>query len=75
MEILWVNFCAISFLVLHGPGIESEHCIFESIEGNVTIHPIAEENSVNGTKVKKSLRLSQGKKIVQTIFNNLLLIS
>lgn len=47
-------------IVLRGPGVESEHCILESIEGNVTIHPIAEENYVNGNKVRKSLRLSQG---------------
>ena len=49
-----------SFSVLRGPGIESEHCIFESIEGHVTIHPVAPECSVNGTMVRKPLRLSQG---------------
>uniref|UniRef100_T2M7P5 Kinesin-like protein KIF16B n=1 Tax=Hydra vulgaris TaxID=6087 RepID=T2M7P5_HYDVU len=47
-------------IVLRGPGVEPQHCILESIEGNVTIHPIAEENYVNGKKVTKPLRLTQG---------------
>eukprot|EP00112_Aurelia_sp_Birch-Aquarium-sp1_P000611 Seg1058.2 transcript_id=Seg1058.2/GoldUCD/mRNA.D3Y31 product="Kinesin-like protein KIF16B" protein_id=Seg1058.2/GoldUCD/D3Y31 len=47
-------------IVLHGPGIESQHCILESIEGNVTLHPIADECYINGTKIKKVTRLSQG---------------
>jgi len=47
-------------IVLRGPGIEAEHCILESIEGNVVLHPLAEENHVNGTKIKKPLRLTQG---------------
>ena len=47
-------------LVLRGPGIESEHCLLESIEGTVTLHPIAVECSVNGKTVTKPLRLSQG---------------
>lgn len=56
------------FLVLRGPGIESEHCILESIEGTVTLHPIAEENCVNGKKIKKPLRLSQGKSCYLVFF-------
>ena len=48
------------FSVLRGPGIESEHCILESIEGHVTLHPLAEECCVNGNKMKKSIRLTQG---------------
>lgn len=47
-------------IVLRGPGIESEHCILESIECLVTLHPIAEECYVNGKQVVKPLRLSQG---------------
>jgi kinesin family protein 16B len=47
-------------IVLRGPGIEAEHCILESIEGSVTLQPIAEECYVNGNLLKKSVRLSQG---------------
>ena len=54
------NIKYIFLAVLHGPGIESQHCVLESIEGNVTLHPIADECFINGTKIKKVTRLSQG---------------
>jgi len=47
-------------IVLYGPGIEDQHCILESIEGNVTLQPIAEECFINGNKIKKATKLSQG---------------
>lgn len=46
--------------VLSGPGIEPEHCIMESIEGTVVLHPIASMCQVNGLPVGKSQRISQG---------------
>ena len=47
--------------MLSGPGIEAEHCIMESIEGTVILHPIAALCQVNGLPVGKSQRISQGK--------------
>jgi len=47
-------------IVLSGPGIEAEHCIMESIEGTVILHPIAAMCQVNGLPVGKSQRISQG---------------
>eukprot|EP00794_Sanderia_malayensis_P019956 gene19956-21910_t len=47
-------------IILHGPGIESQHCVIESIESSVTLHPIAEDCFINGSKIKKATRLSQG---------------
>lgn len=46
--------------MLSGPGIEPEHCIMESIEGTVVLHPIASMCQVNGLPVGKSQRISQG---------------
>lgn len=46
--------------MLSGPGIEPEHCIMESIEGTVVLHPIASMCQVNGLPVCKSQRISQG---------------
>ncbi|RMX36700.1 hypothetical protein pdam_00015831 [Pocillopora damicornis] len=47
-------------IVLSGPGVEAEHCIMESIEGTVILHPIASLCQVNGLPVGKSQRISQG---------------
>ena len=47
--------------MLSGPGIEAEHCIMESIEGTVILHPIAALCQVNGLPVGKSQRISQGR--------------
>ncbi|PFX18788.1 Kinesin-like protein KIF16B [Stylophora pistillata] len=47
-------------IVLSGPGIEAEHCIMESIEGTVILHPLASLCQVNGLPVGKSQRISQG---------------
>ncbi|XP_015767511.1 PREDICTED: kinesin-like protein KIF16B [Acropora digitifera] len=47
-------------IVLSGPGIEAEHCIMESIEGTVVLHPIAPLCQVNGLPVGKAQRISQG---------------
>ena len=48
------------FLVLSGPGIDAEHCILESIEGHVTVHPLSELCFVNGDKLQTQQRLKQG---------------
>ena len=63
------NLYHIFISVLRGPGIEPQHCILESIEGSVTIHPIADENYVNGKKVTKPLRLTQGFYFLKSILN------
>ena len=55
-----VDYCCL-FTVLSGPGIEAEHCIMESIEGTVILHPIASLCQVNGLPVGKSQRISQGR--------------
>ena len=47
-------------LVLSGPGVESEHCIMESLDGNVILHPLATLCHVNGETVAKPTRLKQG---------------
>ncbi|XP_046847868.1 kinesin-like protein KIF16B [Xenia sp. Carnegie-2017] len=47
-------------ITLNGPGIESEHCILESIEGHVTVHPLSALCSVNGEVIAESQRLRQG---------------
>ena len=69
----YLPFLFLLFPVLWGPGIETEHCVLESIEGNVTIHPIAEECYLNGNKIKKPTRLSQGLFILSftVVFKNL----
>ena len=46
--------------MISGPGIEAEHCIVESIEGTVILHPIASLCQVNGLPVSKSQRIGQG---------------
>ena len=48
------------FLVLNGPGIDAKHCILESIEGHVTVHPLSTLCFVNGEVINKSKRLKQG---------------
>ena len=48
------------FLVLNGPGIDAEHCILESIEGHVTVHPLSTLCFVNGEAINEQKRLKQG---------------
>ena len=48
------------FLVLNGPGIDAKHCILESIEGHVTVHPLSTLCFVNGEVINQSKRLKQG---------------
>ncbi|XP_048586008.1 kinesin-like protein KIF16B isoform X2 [Nematostella vectensis] len=48
-------------IILTGPGIDGSHCIMECIDGNVIMHPLATEGcQINGEKVTKAKRLSQG---------------
>ena len=64
INILTILILQLSFLcssVLSGPGVEAEHCIMESIEGTVILHPIASLCQVNGLPVGKSQRISQGR--------------
>ncbi|KAG7462869.1 hypothetical protein MATL_G00189270 [Megalops atlanticus] len=48
-------------MVLHGPGLEKEHCVFENLNGTVTLVPLPGAwCSVNGVKVTEPTRLNQG---------------
>lgn len=47
-------------IILNGPGIDVEHCILESIEGHVTVHPLSQLCFVNGETIDKAHRLKQG---------------
>ncbi|XP_062865726.1 kinesin-like protein KIF16B isoform X2 [Trichomycterus rosablanca] len=48
-------------IVLHGLGLESEHCLFESQNGTVTLIPLNESQcSVNGVQVTEPCQLNQG---------------
>ena len=57
---MYVHPIIIFFLVLNGPGIDAEHCILESIEGHVTVHPLSTLCFVNGEVIKETKRLKQG---------------
>lgn len=49
-------------LVLHGPGLLSEHCVLENHAGTVTLIPQdGALCSVNGSVVTKPCQLTQGK--------------
>ncbi|XP_078452248.1 kinesin-like protein KIF16B [Lampetra planeri] len=48
-------------IILHGPDLESEHCVFEHLKGVVTLVP--RDNalcSVNGVQIRQPTQLSQG---------------
>uniref|UniRef100_A0AAR2LXC8 Kinesin-like protein KIF16B n=1 Tax=Pygocentrus nattereri TaxID=42514 RepID=A0AAR2LXC8_PYGNA len=48
-------------IVLHGLGLESEHCLFENQNGTVTLIPLNEAQcSVNGVQVTDPCQLNQG---------------
>ncbi|XP_028398519.1 kinesin-like protein KIF16B isoform X2 [Dendronephthya gigantea] len=47
-------------IILNGPGIDAEHCILESIEGHVTVHPLSALCFVNGEVLDQQRRLKQG---------------
>ncbi|XP_072513245.1 kinesin-like protein KIF16B isoform X2 [Salminus brasiliensis] len=48
-------------IVLHGLGLESEHCLFENQNGMVTLIPLNEAQcSVNGVQVTEPCQLNQG---------------
>lgn len=48
-------------VVLHGLGLESEHCMFENQNGTVTLVPLgAAQCSVNGVQVTEPSQLNQG---------------
>ncbi|XP_035390749.1 kinesin-like protein KIF16B isoform X3 [Electrophorus electricus] len=48
-------------IVLHGLGLESEHCLFESQNGTVTLIPLGKAQcSVNGVQVMEPCQLNQG---------------
>ncbi|XP_063774595.1 kinesin-like protein KIF16B isoform X2 [Pseudophryne corroboree] len=48
-------------IVLHGLDLESEHCIFENLNGTVTLIPLNEAQcSVNGIQIIESTQLNQG---------------
>ncbi|XP_065595604.1 kinesin-like protein KIF16B isoform X2 [Cyrtonyx montezumae] len=48
-------------IVLHGLDLESEHCIFENLNGTVNLIPLnAAQCSVNGIQITKATHLNQG---------------
>ncbi|XP_058236397.1 kinesin-like protein KIF16B isoform X1 [Hemibagrus wyckioides] len=48
-------------IVLHGLGLESEHCLFENQDGTVTLIPLNESQcSVNGVHIIEPCQLNQG---------------
>lgn len=48
-------------IVLHGLDLESEHCIFENLNGRVTLIPLnGAQCSVNGIQILESTQLNQG---------------
>ncbi|XP_036403122.1 uncharacterized protein kif16bb [Megalops cyprinoides] len=48
-------------MVLHGPGLGKEHCVFENLNGTVTLVPLPGAwCSVNGVTVTEPTRLNQG---------------
>ncbi|XP_024608465.1 kinesin-like protein KIF16B [Neophocaena asiaeorientalis asiaeorientalis] len=48
-------------IVLHGLGLESEHCIFENVGGTVTLIPLSgSQCSVNGVQIMEATHLNQG---------------
>ncbi|XP_066516930.1 kinesin-like protein KIF16B isoform X4 [Hoplias malabaricus] len=48
-------------IVLHGLGLESEHCLFQNQNGTVTLIPLNEAQcSVNGVQVTEPCQLNQG---------------
>ncbi|KAF7689340.1 kinesin-like protein KIF16B isoform X1 [Silurus meridionalis] len=48
-------------IVLHGLGLESEHCLFENQDGTVTLIPLSESQcSVNGIHITEPCQLNQG---------------
>ncbi|XP_028928432.1 kinesin-like protein KIF16B isoform X3 [Ornithorhynchus anatinus] len=48
-------------IVLHGLDLESEHCVFENINGTVTLIPLnGAQCSVNGIQIMEAAHLNQG---------------
>ncbi|OXB63743.1 hypothetical protein ASZ78_003140, partial [Callipepla squamata] len=48
-------------IVLHGLDLESEHCIFENLNGTVNLIPLnGAQCSVNGIQITKATQLNQG---------------
>ncbi|XP_043912025.1 kinesin-like protein KIF16B [Protopterus annectens] len=48
-------------IVLHGLDLESEHCIFEHVDGIVNLIPLnGAQCSVNGMQIKEPAKLNQG---------------
>ena len=55
-----MNKTTVILLVLNGPGIDAEHCILESVESHVTVHPLSALCFVNGEVIQQAHRLKQG---------------
>ncbi|XP_060755073.1 kinesin-like protein KIF16B isoform X2 [Neoarius graeffei] len=48
-------------IVLHGLGLESEHCLFENQDGTVTLIPLNDSQcSINGVHITEPCQLNQG---------------
>lgn len=58
------------YLVLHGLDLESEHCIFENLNGTVNLIPLnGAQCSVNGIQITEATQLNQGITQCNVIFD------
>ena len=58
---VFVSNCCVVCLVVSGSNILDEHCVIENKDGFVVLDPFPEAScSVNGTDIRKRVRLQQG---------------
>nr|XP_038023540.1 pleckstrin homology-like domain family B member 1 isoform X10 [Anas platyrhynchos] len=47
-------------IVLQGPGLAPEHCYIENTRGTLTLHPCGNACAIDGVKIQRPTRLTQG---------------
>ncbi|XP_047919301.2 pleckstrin homology-like domain family B member 1 isoform X15 [Anser cygnoides] len=47
-------------IVLQGPGLAPEHCYIENARGTLTLHPCGNACTIDGVKIQRPTRLTQG---------------
>ncbi|XP_035202170.1 pleckstrin homology-like domain family B member 1 isoform X9 [Oxyura jamaicensis] len=47
-------------IVLQGPGLAPEHCYIENARGTLTLHPCGNACAIDGVKIQRPTRLTQG---------------
>ena len=52
-------------VLVQGTGVEPIHCYIENVDGVVSLYPLGEMTSVDGSPVATPVRLTQGK--IQTL--------